>query len=114
MKIDRFEDIVVWQRAGKLAVLVYESFSKNNDYSFRDQIRRAAVSIMNNIAEGFERKSNVEFARFLFISKGSCGEVRSMLYIAYKLNYISSSEFNLLRQETTEISKMLSGLIKTL
>jgi len=75
---------------------------------------RAVVSIMNNIAEGFERMSNSEFRRFLFIAKGSCGEVRSMLYLAYKLGYVSATQFNDLRSKSTEISKMLSGLIKTL
>lgn len=114
MKFDRFEDIVVWQKAGELTVTIHEVFKNNRDYSFNDQIKRAVVSIMNNIAEGFERKSNDEFKRFLFIAKGSCGEVRSMLYVAFKINYISSKQFNELLLKSVEISKMLSGLIKTL
>ena len=114
MKFDSFEEIHAWQKAGALSVDVYSIFKDNKDFSFKDQIRRAAVSIMNNIAEGFERQSNKEFSRFLFISKGSCGEVRSMLYLAYKLNYITKIQFEDLKQRSTEISKMLSGLIKTL
>ena len=69
---------------------------------------------MNNIAEGFERMSDKEFKRFLFIAKGSCGEFRSMLYLALKLSYINKDQFNFLNQESTEISKMISGLIKVL
>jgi four helix bundle protein len=86
----------------------------NRDYGFKDQIQRASVSGMNNIAEGFERKSNAEFRQFLYIAKGSCGEVRSMLYLAKELNYLSESEFNSLLNNLLEISKALSGLIKTL
>ena len=114
MKFERFEDIVAWQKAGELTMEIYKIFSVSRDFSFRDQIVRAVVSIMNNIAEGFERMSNSEFRRFLFIAKGSCGEVRSMLYLAYKLGYVSALQFNGLKSKSTEISKMLSGLIKTL
>lgn len=114
MKIERFEDIIAWQRAGKLTVEIYPVFGKCFDFSFRDQIRRASVSVMNNIAEGFERKSNREFIRFLFIAKGSCGEVRSMLYLALRFKYISKKEFENFYSLSVEISKLLSGLIKTL
>lgn len=114
MKINKFEDIVVWQKAKDLIIICYKSFNSLRDFSFRDQIQRAAVSIMNNIAEGFERMGNKEFKKFLYISKGSCAEVRSMLYLALELNYISEQEFNNLYERTVEISRMLSGLIKTL
>ena len=77
-------------------------------------MQRAAISIMNNIAEGFERNTNKEFRNFLFIAKGSCAEVRSMLYIAVRLNYINKDQFSLLANQAIEISKLLSGLIKTL
>lgn len=114
MKIARFEDIIAWQKAHLLTVEIYREFSKCKDYSFRDQIQRAAVSIMNNIAEGFERGSNADFRRFLFMAKGSSGEVRSLLYLAFSLRYISQDKFNELSALTTEISRLISGFIKTL
>lgn len=77
MRISRFEDIIAWQKSREMALKIYIAFKNLNDYGFRDQILRSAVSVMNNIAEGYERKSNPEFQRFLFIAKGSCGEVRS-------------------------------------
>jgi four helix bundle protein len=114
MIIEKFEDILSWQKAKALTLLIYKLFNSNKDYAFRDQIQRASVSIMNNIAEGFERKGNKELSHFLFIAKGSCGEVRSMLYIALELNYISEKDFQKMYNESIEISKMLSGFIKTL
>lgn len=114
MKIDKFEELIVWQKAGKLSLDIYKTFQKCKDFSFRDQIRRASISVMNNIAEGFERQSNKEFKRFLIIAKGSCGEVRSMTYIALKLTYISEQEFKGFYKSACEISKMISGLIKKL
>ena len=114
MKIEKFEDIIAWQKAKELSLAVYFSFKSNNDYAFRDQIQRASISIMNNIAEGFERKGDKEFKHFLYISKGSCGEVRSMLYIAKELKYISEKEFEKFYQLSVDISKILSGFIKTL
>jgi len=114
MKIERFEDIIAWQKAKVLTVMIYELFEESKDYGFKDQIQRASVSIMNNIAEGFERKSNNEFKHFLFIAKGSCGEVRSMLYLSKELEKIKETSFNELFALAEEISKVLSGLIKTL
>lgn len=114
MKIETFEDIIAWQKAKLLTVSVYEHFHGHKDYGFKDQIQRASVSIMNNIAEGFERKGDKEFKHFLFIAKGSCGEVRSMLYLAHELKYISDKNFQEEYMQTVEISKILSGLIKTL
>ncbi len=114
MKIDKFEDIQAWQKAGELSLLVYEMFKTNKDFRFRDQLQSACVSIMNNIAEGFERRGNKEFKRFLYIAKGSCGEVRSMTYLAYRLKYVGRKEFSLLNGLTLEISKMLYGFIKKL
>ncbi len=114
MKIERFEDIISWQKAKELTITIYQSFKFNHDFGFRDQIQRACVSIMNNIAEGFERKGNKEFKNFLFIAKGSCAEVRSMLYLALNFNYISKPQFVELLPKTEEISRLLSGLIKTL
>ena len=114
MRIDRFEDIIAWQKAKELTIQVYRLFEESKDFGFKDQVQRASVSVMNNIAEGFERKSNNEFKYFLFIAKGSCGEVRSMLYLAKELNKIPENDFNILFPLSEEISKILSGLIKTL
>ncbi|HBF87369.1 MAG TPA: four helix bundle protein [Bacteroidales bacterium] len=114
MRIERFEDILSWQKAKELTLEVYKTFEKSNDFGFKSQIERASVSIMNNIAEGFERKSNKEFKQFLFIAKGSCGEVRSMLHLAMDLNKIDKQKFDELYNLSLEISKLLSGLIKTL
>ena len=114
MKIEKFEDIIAWQKAKDLTLEIYHIFKNNRDFSFKDQIQRASVSIMNNIAEGFEQRTNQEFLHFLYIAKGSCGEVRSMLYLASELKYGSEKEFNGLHDLTVEISKMLSGFIKTL
>ena len=114
MKIERFEDILSWQKAKELSLEVYSSFKQNKDYSFKDQIQRAVISIGNNIAEGYERKTNNEFKQFLYIAKGSSGEVRSMLQLALKLEYINQKDFERLYILCVEISKLLSGLTKTL
>ncbi|MFC2090865.1 four helix bundle protein, partial [Bacteroidota bacterium] len=90
------------------------TFSSSKDYGYRDQITRAAISIMNNIAEGHERSSKKDFARFLTISKGSAGEVRSLLYVALDLNYIDDVKFNQLLDHSISISKQLTGFIKYL
>ena len=114
MKIERFEDIVSWQKSKELTVLIYAKFKDNKDYGFKDQIQRASVSIMNNIAEGFERRSSKDFRHFLYISKASSAELRSMLYLAKELEYISREEFDLFYGLSMDISKLLSGFIKTL
>ncbi|MBI3634392.1 MAG: four helix bundle protein [Candidatus Yonathbacteria bacterium] len=114
MRIEQFEDILAWQKAKSLTYEIYEQLREVRDLGFRDQIQRASISVMNNIAEGFERKSNKEFKQFLFIAKGSCGEVRSMLHIANALKYIDQKQFDLMFGVSVEISKMLSGLIKIL
>lgn len=114
MKIQRFEDISAWKKAKDLSVLVYKHFEHSKDFGFRDQILRASVSVMNNIAEGFERKGTKEFKFFLYVAKGSCGEVRSMLILALELKKISENDYNLLYNLAEEISKMIAGLIKSL
>lgn len=114
MKIEQFEDIIAWQKAKDLTVEIYQLFKGNRDFGFKDQIQRASVSVMNNIAEGFERDSDADFRRFLFIAKGSCGEVRSMLYIAKELNYMGDAEFKQLSRLSIEISRAISGFIKSL
>lgn len=114
MKIERFEDILSWQKSKELNIKISHLFKDCKNYSFKDQILRCSLSIMNNIAEGFERKSNKEFSNFLFIAKGSCGELRSMLYLALDFCYIKEDEFKNIYNKSVEISKLLSGLIKTL
>jgi len=94
MKFDKFEDVIAWQKSGKLTMEIDKIFSDCNDFGFANQIRRAVISIMNNIAEGYERNTNKEFKNFLFIAKGSRAEARLMLYIALRLNYINNNEFN--------------------
>lgn len=114
MTIERFEDIVVWQKSKILVAEIYRLFRKFRDFGFRDQILRAVLSIMNNIAEGFERRGDKEFRNFLFIAKGSCGEVRSMLYVALELGYVTKKDFDKLYEGSLEISSMLSEFIKKL
>ncbi len=113
-QIQQFEDILAWQKAKYLTTEIYSACKPIREYSYKDQIQRASVSIMNNIAEGFERKSNKEFKQFLFIAKGSCGEVRSMLKLGTELAYIEMKKCENLKEECMQISKVLSGLIKRL
>jgi four helix bundle protein len=110
----RFEDIKVWQKARELNNDLFASFKLCKDYSFCDQIRRAGISVMNNVAEGYERQSDKEMRQFLFIAKGSCGEVRSMLILAADFGYINHAQQARLNEQAEEISKMLSGFIKRL
>ena len=91
--INRFEEIIAWQKSKDLAVLLYKTFNESRDSGFKNQIQRAAVSMSNNIAEGFERQTNKEFKNFLYIAKGSAGEVRSMLSIALELTYITTEQY---------------------
>ena len=117
MKIQKFEDTKVWQDSRAFVKTTYQLTAKpkfKKDFSLRDQIQRAAVSIMNNIAEGYERDSNTEFIRFLLYSKGSSGEVRSLLYVALDLEYITEDEFNKHSETVSLISKQLANFIKYL
>lgn len=114
MKIERFEDLLSWQKSQDLAVDIYRLSKELKDYSYRDQIRRAAVSASNNIAEGFERYSNKELIRFMFISNGSIAEVKSMLYLAYRLEYINMETRNELIRKCEEISRIIKGLIRSI
>jgi len=114
MSIRSFEDIHAWKRAEELSLLVYSILNENRDYRYKVQMQSASVSVMNNIAEGFERQSNKEFVRFLYIAKGSCGEVRSMSHLGVKLKYLSEADYRKIESSAREISRMLFGLIKTL
>ena len=114
MAIEKFEDIKGWQKAQDLAVEVYSVFRNLKDFGFKDQICRAAVSISNNIAEGFDRSSNADFVRFLYIAIGSCSEVKSMLYLAARLKYLTPEQKSYLISNVAEISKIIRGLIKSM
>ena len=114
MKIEKFEDIIAWEKGKELTLIVYNVFKTCKDFGFKNQIERTSVSIMNNIAEGFERKTNKELKNFLFIAKGSTGETRSMLNLGLELKYISEKDFKIMYNLSTEISRLLSGFIKSL
>ena len=110
-----FEEMEVWQKARTFTRKIYSisdqgSFCK--DFGLRDQIRRASVSVMANIAEGFERSGNAEFTQFLAIAKGSLGEVAAQLYVAFDQRYITREIFDELGDETKQLGSMLGGLIK--
>ncbi len=108
----RFEDLEVWKRAYNLSVEVYKLFSGCKDYGFKDQITRASLSVPSNIAEGFERNSNKEFIHYLYIAKGSCGELRTQLYVATDIGYVENGKCAALIKNAEEISYMLNGLIQ--
>lgn len=113
MTIKKFEELIAWQKARKLTADIYAitrigSFAK--DYGLTDQIRRAAVSIGSNIAEGFDRGNNKEFLVFLGIAKGSSAEVRSQLYTAYDVGHIEDKKFNEILSEAEEVAKLINGL----
>ncbi len=109
MGVKNFEDLICWNKAQDLSVNIYTTFSSLNDYAFKDQIQRASVSISNNIAEGSERTTK-EFARFLSISKSSCNEVKSLLFLAERLNYINKEQKIELINKSTEVIKIIQGL----
>lgn len=110
-----FRDLNVWKESKKLAVLIYKITQEGNflkDYGLQDQIRRAAVSIPSNIAEGDERGSNRDAVRFLFIAKGSLAELETQLEIAFEIGYLDQGMLNELLQQSSNIGKMLGSLIK--
>ncbi len=116
-KIERFEDVEAWKQAREITKLIYkatllESFKK--DFALCNQIRRASISILSNIAEGFERGGDKEFLQFLAIAKGSCGEVRAQLYAALDQNYVDEKQFDFISNKLIETSRMISGLMKYL
>ena len=114
MKIEKFEDIIAWQKGKELTLTVYKIFKNCKDFSFKNQVERTSVSVMNNIAEGFERRTNKELKNFLFIAKGSAGEVRSMLNLCLELKHVSEKDFEKMYNLSVETSRLLSGFIKSL
>jgi len=116
-KITKFEDIESWKRARRFTNEIYKITGAGKfarDFGLRDQIRRAAVSVLSNIAEGFERGGDNEFLQFLSMAKASCGEARAQLYIALDQNYISATDFNALSNSANEVSQLIAGLMKYL
>ncbi|MCK9352690.1 MAG: four helix bundle protein [Gallionella sp.] len=113
MGVSRFEELIAWQKARVLAAMVYKltaapAFSK--DYGLKDQIQRAAVSVMSNIAEGFERGGDAEFHQFLVIAKASCAELRSQLYVALDAGYIDQKTFEEVMGLGEEVGRLIGGL----
>ncbi len=114
MKINSFEDAFAWQKGQELAVWVYQNFGSLRDFSFKDQICRAAVSVSNNIAEGFDRGSDRDFLKYLYIARGSNSEVKSMIYLAHKLIFIDETTRNRGIGLCDEVGKLLNGFISAL
>jgi len=117
MRITKFENLKIWQIALRITKEIYDITSKkefSKDFSLKDQIRRAIISVSSNIVEGFEKNNNNEFIRFLKIAKGSIGEVRNQLYIALAVNYINQEEFEKLNNELIELANQVGKLISYL
>ena len=117
MKIERFEDIQAWQKARKLVTRIYNVPNKDDfakDYSLKDQLRRASVSVMCNISEGYARQTDKEFAQFLYIALGSTAEVQSLLYAAQDLKYISKEESDNIYELSSEVARLVAGFTKYL
>ena len=117
MTIKRFEDLEVWQLARELVKQIYELSSKSKlskDFGLKNQLQRSAVSVMSNIAEGFERKSKKEFIQFLNIAKASSGELRSQLYVTLDLGYLDKTAFDTVYKLCEKISKSIAGFVKYL
>lgn len=116
-KIERFEDLIAWQKARVLTKVIYQTTKQGffaSDFGLSGQIQRASVSIMSNIAEGFERGTLGDYLRFLVIAKASCAEVRSQLYVALDTGYLNQTEFDNLLKQAEEISRIISGLMASL
>jgi four helix bundle protein len=112
-RIEKFEDFIAWQKARKLTAAIYKATDQgkfSRDYGLRDQIRRAAVSVMSNIAEGFERGRSSEFHHFISIAKASCAEVRSQLYVALDVGYLDRESFDVLHEQAIEVGRIIGGL----
>jgi four helix bundle protein len=112
MAVQRFEDLIAWQKARVLVRDIYAATRDGElarDYAFRDQMRRATVSIMSNIAEGFELRSRPQLTKFLAIAKGSCAEVRSLLYASADVGYLGSDKVNRLLGQASEVARVIGG-----
>lgn len=117
VKITKFEDIESWKKARKLTSDIYQLTKAGEfarDFGLKDQIRRAAISVLSNIAEGFERSGDKEFLQFLYVAKGSCGELRAQLYVALDQSYVSQRAFDVLLRDANDVGQLLSGFIRYL
>ena len=112
--MEAFENLEIWKRSSRLCVDVYSALWQCRDRTFKDQVTRAALSVPSNIAEGYERDSRRELVRYLRIAKGSCGELRTQLYIGRRLGYFSRPQSKRFLGESTEISRMIQGMIRQL
>lgn len=112
-KVEKFEDLLVWQKGLTQAIELYKLLADCRDYSLRDQMQRSAVSVPSNVAEGFERHTNKEFIRFLRIAKGSNGELRTQIHLAVGVGILNSEMGDELLAKSRIISSMLQNLIKT-
>ncbi|MBI5006916.1 MAG: four helix bundle protein [Nitrosomonadales bacterium] len=113
MGISRFEELIAWQKARELAAAIYRLTSQgafSKDFGLKDQIQRAAVSVMSNIAEGFERGGSAEFHQFLLIAKASCAELRAQLYVALDVGYIDQAAFEKTFEQAEEVARLVGGL----
>ena len=116
-KIERFEDIQAWQEARELARTIYRISATGEwgkHFALRDQIRRAAISVMSNIAEGFDRQGDAEFGRFLSIAKGSASEIKAQLYVALDQGYIDETSFSTLYETCDKTVRFLGGFMRYL
>ena len=111
--IERFEDLLCWQKARLLTREVYKTLRPCTDHGFKDQIQRASVSVMSNIAEGFERGTKQEFVNYLYIAKGSAGEVRAQLYAAFDIGYLNIEMFKYLNGIVLNCSRLISSFTKS-
>ena len=114
MRIERFEEIESWKEARLLVSDVYKLLGHCRDYGFKDQIQRAAISVMSNIAEGFDRGTNREFVQYLIISRGSASEVKSLAHAGLDVGYLTQDAFETVMLRCNKISNLLNGFIRFL
>lgn len=112
-KIEKFEDLMIWQEGIQISISIYQLFQNCTDYGFKDQIRRSAVSIPSNIAEGYDRQTNKEFIQFLYIARGSCSELRTQIYLAKEIGYISEIQSCELIEQTKKYQLCLQNILQS-
>jgi len=108
-----FEDLDIWKEGMRLCVSIYKLMKDCKDFGFKDQIQRASVSIPSNISEGFERQTNKEFIHFLYIAKGSCGELRTQVYLAKELGHLNQDDYKTMLEQSKSLSAKIQNFIKT-